>query len=139
MKVTLIHNPSAGEGDRSDADEIIAIIRAAGHQVAYQSSKEKNWQAALEQPADLVAVAGGDGTVGKVARPLLGRSIPIAVVPQGTANNLAHTLELMGIPLKQLVASWATARHLAFDIGVAGGPWGQDNFLESLGTGLFAW
>jgi diacylglycerol kinase family enzyme len=115
------------------------MIRAAGHQVEYQSSQEKHWRAALEKPADLVAVAGGDGTVGKVGRVLSGRGIPIAVLPQGTANNLACTLELTEIPLQQLVAGWATARHLAFDVGVARGPWGQDTFLESLGTGLFGW
>lgn len=138
MKITLIHNPSAGDED-SDADELTAMIRAAGHLVEYQSSQEKHWRAALERPADLVAVVGGDGTVGKVGRVLSGRGIPIAVLPQGTANNLAATLELTEIPLQQLVAGWATARRLAFDVGVARGPWGQDIFLESLGTGLFGW
>jgi diacylglycerol kinase (ATP) len=139
MKVTLIHNPSAGKASRSDADDLAALIRAAGHQVAYQSVKEENWQAALEKPADVVAVAGGDGTVGDVARRLLGKSIPIAVVPRGTANNLAHTLKVTHIPLDQLIAGWTAARYLPFDSAIANGPWGQDHFFESLGTGFFAW
>jgi diacylglycerol kinase family enzyme len=107
--------------------------------VKYQSSKESNWRAALKGAADLVAVAGGDGTVNKVAHSLLGKDIPLAVLPCGIANNLARSLELIDVPLQQLVDSWQTARHLSFDMGIARGPWGQDTFLESLGAGLFAW
>src|ERR1043165_4636053 len=139
MRVTFIHNPSAGEGSRADADEILALIRAAGHQVTYQSAHEKNWHAALKQPADLVAVAGGDGTVSKVSRRLVGQHMPVAVLPRGTANNLAHTLDLMDIPLPELIAGWATARHVPFDVGVATCPWDEEYFLESVGIGLFAW
>jgi hypothetical protein len=36
-------------------------------------------------------------------------------------------------------AGWPAARRLAFDVGVASGPWGQGHFLESLGAGFFAW
>ncbi|MHB8864059.1 MAG: diacylglycerol/lipid kinase family protein [Pirellulaceae bacterium] len=139
MKVTLIHNPTAGANDGPNADELVAMVRAEGHEVAYQSSDEENWLAALEQPVDLIAVAGGDGTVGMVARHVQSGEIPIAVLPQGTANNLAYSLELTEIPLQQLIASWATARHLAFDLGIAKGPWGEDAFLESFGMGFFAW
>ena len=38
----------------------------------YQSSKDENWHSALEQSCDIVAVAGGDGIVGTVAKNLIG-------------------------------------------------------------------
>jgi diacylglycerol kinase (ATP) len=139
MKITLVHNPAAGGGDCLDADGIVSLIRCAGHQVSYQASKEKNWQLSLDAAADLVAVAGGDGTIAKVARRLVGKDVPLAALPCGTANNLARTLGLTDIPWRRLVASWSTARRRPFDVGVASAPWGEKFFLESVGAGLFAW
>jgi diacylglycerol kinase family enzyme len=138
MEVTLIHNPNSGQGSTSNAEEIMSMIRAAGHKVRYQSSKEKNWKAALKKAADLVAIAGGDGTVGKVARRMPHRDLPVTILPQGTANNIAHALEIAEVPLPQLIAGWATARAISFNLGIAAGPWGERTFLESAGVGLFA-
>ena len=67
MRVTLIHNPKAGDG-RLSRDELLTILRVAGHKAVYQSSKEDEWERALKDPGDLVVAAGGDGTVGKVAK-----------------------------------------------------------------------
>ncbi|HEX8068374.1 MAG TPA: diacylglycerol kinase family protein [Pyrinomonadaceae bacterium] len=138
MHVTLIHNPGAGDDARHDADELRTLVRAAGHEVAYHSSKKKGWKKALADARELVAVAGGDGTVGKVAKRLAGRGVPLAVLPLGTANNIARTLGLTGHTAEQLIAGWARARRVPFDIGVADGPWGECRFIESVGAGLFA-
>ena len=86
----------------------------------------------------MVAVAGGDGTVGKVARRLIGSPTPIAILPMGTANNIASTLGLAGRTLKDLIAGWKVARCTHFDAGVAKGPWGSKHFIEGFGLGLFA-
>ena len=59
----------------------------------------------LESHADLVVAAGGDGTVATAARVLAGRKIPLAILPLGTANNIARSLNSDG-PLDTLVASW---------------------------------
>jgi len=48
-----------------------------------------------EGGADLVVVAGGDGTISGAASALSGSRVPIAAVPAGTANMLA---EQLGIP-----------------------------------------
>jgi diacylglycerol kinase family enzyme len=85
-----------------------------------------------------VAVAGGDGTVSKVARSLVGSRIPIAVLPMGTANNIARTLGLTGTTLQDLVEGWNAAWCANFDVGVAKGPWGSKCFIEGFGVGLFA-
>lgn len=138
IKVTLIHNPKAGDRSRLSDDDIVRLIRKAGHKVKYQSCKEKKWKKVLKKPCDIVAVAGGDGTVGKVARELIESRIPIAVLPLGTANNVATSLGIASIPLNDLIASWNTARSINFDTGVAKGPWGTENFIEGFGVGLFA-
>jgi diacylglycerol kinase family enzyme len=137
MKVTLIHNPDAGDDQQPSADALLELIGRAGHRASYQSSKDENWQSALEEPCDIVAVAGGDGIVGAVAKSLIDRHVPIGVLPMGTANNVATTLGLIEKPLKQLIAGWATAPRVKFDVGVASGPWNLKYFVEGLGMGLF--
>ena len=138
MKVTLIHNPDAGDEEQPCGQEILDLIREAGHVAVYQSAKDENWYSALKNPGDIVAVAGGDGMVGKVAKRLIGRNIPIAVLPLGTANNIANTLGLIDKSLDQLIAGWTVAQRLDFDVGNADGPWGSSYFIEAVGVGLFA-
>jgi diacylglycerol kinase (ATP) len=137
MRVTLIHNPEAGNGDQPCGDELVELIRRTGHKVVYRSTKESHWETALEKFGDLVAVAGGDGIVGAVAKRMIGKETPIAVLPLGTANNIAKTLNLMDIPLTELIEGWSAARRREFDAGVANGPWGSTHFVEGLGIGLF--
>jgi diacylglycerol kinase (ATP) len=138
MKVTLIHNPDAGDDAKPSGDQIVRLIRQAGHKARYQSSKEKTWKRALKKPCDIVAVAGGDGTVGRVARRLIGSRTPIAILPMGTANNIANTLGLADRTFQDLIEGWNTARCVNFDAGVAKGPWGSKYFIEGFGVGLFA-
>ena len=138
MLITLIHNPGAGVDDQPDGETLLSIIRAAGHEVRYQPSENGTWASALDEPADLVAVAGGDGTVGRVAKKLIGRDLPLAPLPLGTANNISKTLGLADLSLADIVFGWKNARHVSFDAGVAKGPWGSRYFMEAFGLGLFA-
>jgi diacylglycerol kinase (ATP) len=138
IKITLIDNPTAGNHKELSSDETLRLLRNAGHKVTYQSSKEKKWKKVLKKSCDLVAVSGGDGTVGKVARLLLGSRIPIAILPMGTANNIATMLGIVGRSPQELIKGWPTARPVNFDVGVAKGPWGTEHFIEGFGVGLFA-
>ena len=137
MRVTLIHNPGAGRQEY-DAKALVKLLRRAGHKPRYQSTAEKGWDAVLDERADLVAVAGGDGTVAGVTRRMVGRDMPVAVLPSGTANNIARSLGLLKRPLEELVDGWGDARRVHLDVGIASGPWGQRYFIEGLGAGLFA-
>ncbi|WP_175414134.1 diacylglycerol/lipid kinase family protein [Agrococcus sp. SGAir0287] len=51
-------------------------------------------QDALAEGADAVVVVGGDGTIRDVADVLAGTSVPMGVVPAGTANLFARNLDL---------------------------------------------
>ena len=137
MKVLLIHNPDAGGDNQPTGEQIFDLIRSAGHSATFQSSKELGWEKLLDAPADIVAVAGGDGTVGKVAKRMIGKQTPLAVLPMGTANNIATALGLAKRPLDQLIAGWSSARRVKFDVGAASGPWSSRYFVEGLGLGLF--
>jgi len=137
MRVTLIHNPGSGDDAQPDAEVLIALIRSAGHEVAYWSSHDDDWVAALAEPTELFAIAGGDGTIADVARHLIGRGVPIGLLSTGTANNISRTLGVTELSLERQVVAWHTARRTRFDVCLAVGPWGSRYFLEGIGAGLF--
>jgi diacylglycerol kinase (ATP) len=136
MKITLIHNPGAGGGQ--DASGLVQLITEAGHQVRHRSTKQ-DWKALLKLPADLVVAAGGDGTVRRVALAAAGHGLPFAVIPIGTANNIAKTLGLLG-DAGELIESWSASPRARqpFDLGEAVAPWGVGRFVEGVGGGLIA-
>jgi diacylglycerol kinase (ATP) len=138
VRITLIHNPGAGDQQNGEAKMLCKLLEDAGHKVRYRSSKEDDWKRSLKKPADLIVVAGGDGTVGKVARRMVGRGVPMAVLPSGTANNIARSLGLLERPLEELIRGWEDARRVKLDAGIAAGPWGERYFVEGLGAGIFA-
>lgn len=135
MHVTLLHNPRAGGGEPG-RDEMVRALMDAGHAVTYQSTREDGLEHALEAPGDVVLVAGGDGTVRKAAAQLIGRGIPIALLPLGTANNIFKTLVLSD-SLQETVDALPTAHSMPFDAGTAKGAWGETHFLEGVGLGAF--
>jgi diacylglycerol kinase family enzyme len=135
VRVTLFHNPSAGDAPLT-ADQLQTILSDAGYQVRYQSTKD-DLSGALEDVGDLAVVAGGDGTVATVARALADTDIPLAVLPLGTANNIGKALGVFG-DVRDIVAGWADAPRVAIDIGVVRGPFGERRFIEAVGVGVLA-
>jgi diacylglycerol kinase (ATP) len=134
MRVLVLHNPNAGPDDAA-GERLLKHMEQCGHTVEVHTSK-KAWTAALDRRPDIVAAIGGDGTVAKVARALAGRAIPIALLPIGTANNVAVALGLKDIDLQRLITGWSSAARQPFDMGLARGPWGEFRFLESVGVGV---
>src|SRR5688572_32929133 len=91
VRVILVHNPTAGSEDHSARDLEEQIVEAGHSLVAsFSSPKELRKRPVSEGSCDLVAVAGGDGTVGKVANQLVGSGVAMTVIPVGTANNIAR-------------------------------------------------
>jgi diacylglycerol kinase (ATP) len=137
VRVTLIHNPGAGRQAMPRA-ALKKLLESGGHEVRYQSAKEDGWKKSLKKPADLVVVAGGDGTVARVTRRMVGRGVPVALLPSGTANNIARSLGLVERPFEELVRGWESPRRVKLDAGIARGPWGERYFIEGVGAGIFA-
>jgi diacylglycerol kinase (ATP) len=136
MRALLVHNPSAGSG-RPSGEELLAALDAAGFSTTYCSTKNGRLDEALAQPADIVIVAGGDGTVAKIARGLKDRKTLVAILPFGTANNIARSLGIAGEP-GMLIDALRGAPVKRLDIGLAVGPWGSRHFVEAVGWGAIA-
>ncbi len=82
---------------------------------------------------DTVAAAGGDGTVRSVAQALIHSDLRLGVIPVGTANNIARSLDIpfeMDAALQRITVG----RERKIDIGRVG----DSCFLEGAGVGLFA-
>ncbi len=135
-RATLVHNPTAGEG-RHSAAELGALLKRAGFRVSHVHAKKKRQLKKLRDARGLIVVAGGDGTVHKVGRLVAGLDKTIAILPLGTANNIARSLGVEGEP-REIVSGLSRARKLTIDVGIAEGPWGRRVFMEGAGGGLFA-
>lgn len=97
----LIFNPVSGQGN---ADEDLALIQGLLephynlkiHVTTPEIGATELVQQAIADEADLVIASGGDGTVSAVAGGLLGRDIPLGVIPRGTANAFGLALGISG-------------------------------------------
>lgn len=118
--VTVIFNPVSGTGDPDTRRRLISdalerhgytcqIVATSLERGAKQLAEE-----AVRDGADLLTVAGGDGTVMEVMSALVGTDIPIAVVPSGTGNLLSVNLGVPG------------AVPEAIDVALAGKPYTLD-------------
>ena len=136
MKIALFHNP--GAGDRSlDGSQLIRYFAEAGYDIIYVPTDQKGWESAFRNSIDRAIIAGGDGTVSRLAPWLAATKIPFCILPLGTANNCAKTLGQTH-PIEVLVAKLHSANIKKVDLGVVTTPLGQQVFIVSVGIGLLA-
>lgn len=138
--VLLFHNPGAGDQSHQKED-LMKLIEAEGFQCRYVSVKSDNWKEFNLEGIDLLMVAGGDGTVRKVIKQLLRKkhrlhTIPMVLLPMGTANNISRTLELSRTP-EHIIASLHDAPVMPFSVGLLENVSDETFFMESFGFGLF--
>jgi len=133
MRATLLHNPKAGARDTAE-HEVLTELRKAGYVSIHQGRvKDKH---ILDYATDLIVIAGGDGSVRKVALQLPDKTVPIGILPVGTANNIARTLGISGSPAS-IIQGWEGKHVKKFNTGLMRGPGGEKSFVESVGFGLF--
>lgn len=131
-----MHNPQAGAGEPG-REALIELIEAAGHRLVSVLTFTGDEIERVDADTDVVVVAGGDGTVRSVAVAAAEREIPIAILPLGTANNLAVSLGIDS-PLETLAYSWHEEAFRDVDLGRARTRLGSFVFLEGAGVGALA-
>jgi diacylglycerol kinase (ATP) len=138
-QVHLFHNPGAGNEEHSE-QALMQLISNAGYECRY-SSTDEDLPEEIHPHTDFIIVAGGDGTIRKTARHLLRmpreiQRTPVAVLPLGTANNIARTLGVL-MPPEEAVRSWERAVVKPYDLGMIEGIKGEHLMMESFGYGVF--
>jgi len=97
-RIHVIINPAAGHDE-----PILNVLNDVFHPTGIEwdiSITHKSGDAtrlakeAVASGVDLVAAYGGDGTQMEVANGLLGTNVPLAILPGGTGNAMAHELKV---------------------------------------------
>ena len=135
--VLVIHNPTAGWRRRWKMRRVIGHLRQMGARVTLFETEAPGDATAKAREADghdVIAVAGGDGTVNEVVNGLDGEGPPVAFIPLGTANVLAWELSLpLSAPaLARMIFDGETRRVYP---GLVNGR----RFVLMVGVGLDAW
>jgi diacylglycerol kinase (ATP) len=135
----VIINPAAGQEDPARLRRLIggafAARKASFDLVETECAGHATTLA--RDAADLgyraVCVVGGDGTLAEAATGLAGSSTPLAVIPRGTANQVAHNLRIPS-NLEEAVELAVEGTPAAVDLGRIG----ERVFALVAGAGLDA-
>jgi YegS/Rv2252/BmrU family lipid kinase len=84
--------------------------------------------AAVEDGCDLVVLGGGDGTISASVDQLVGRQVVLGVLPLGTANDFARTLQIP-FDVDQACDTIAHGKVVDVDLGLAG-----DNYFVNVAS-----
>ena len=140
MKVKFIYNPYSGENlILSKLDKVISLHQEAGYTIVpYRITAGEDGGVALNDIKDgnykYILIAGGDGTVDSVVNAMAksGISLPIGILPVGTANDFS---KFLGMPsdveeaCKQILSSEVKSVDL--------GSINDKYFVNVASTGLF--
>jgi diacylglycerol kinase (ATP) len=137
VRLILLHNPMSGDEEHGRHD-LESLLEQAGHELVYRSLKDDDFAEGLSEPADLIVVAGGDGSVRKVFTALGEGPTTVTLFPIGSANNIARTLGYETDDPLRLVAGWERASRITFDLWEVTAPWGTSRCVEAVGGGFFA-
>lgn len=137
-RVTIVFNPTAGRSRRDKLDAVIAELEKLGCPVNVLETTapghaEKIAQQLDEATVDILAAAGGDGTVNEVVNGIKGKPVALAVIPLGTANVLADEVGL-GRKAKRVAEAIAFGGVRPIRVGNANGR----RFVMMAGAGFDA-
>ncbi|MBN9194281.1 MAG: NAD(+)/NADH kinase [Microbacterium sp.] len=148
MRIAIVWNPSKTEKDVLSDALAEVLPDAAGDVLWFETTAEDPGRgaaaAALETGAELLIVAGGDGTVRAVAEYVAdsGSDVEVAIIPLGTGNLFARNLD---VPVNDVPGAFRRALEgdaHAVDVGwvevADAGDVSRHGFVVMLGFGLDA-
>jgi len=120
------------------------ILNQEGHNVTAAPTTGPNTAGAMARAhvaggADLILVAGGDGTINETAEGMIGSEVPLGILPAGTANVLATEMKLGG-NLERVARRLGELRPRRISLGYIACDGGKvsRHFLMMAGIGLDA-
>lgn len=121
-RTLLLVNPKARQGNAVDGAR--KRLAAAGLEVRLETFSAPDEMEAdihrLAVGADRIVIAGGDGTLSRAGNALLTTGLPLGILPTGTANDLARTLNLP-LDLGAAADVIAAGRTRRIDVGTVNG------------------
>lgn len=140
MKILLVTNPVSGGASKHDRDQIVGALHRLGEVSVVEPASADEFPAEVQAAArgvELVASAGGDGTFNLTVNALHDRldDLRFALLPMGTGNDLARTLDLGTDPV-EAARLLAQGEIRTLDIGFASGS-GAERFFVNACMGGF--
>lgn len=136
MNITLVYKADAGAGD-FDVSSAVRALESDGHRVAVFDKRYSSFSKALAESADMIVVAGGDGTVAEVIRAMPDRRIPLGILPVGTANNIARSFGIED-DIEKILHMLPAMKPRRLDLFHARGAFGSHLLVESAAVGCIA-
>lgn len=142
MKVHAILNRDGGTLKTTDLDVLSKLIEDEfelhGHEIEVEVIAGKDVVEAIgraggREDVDVLLVGGGDGTVSCAAGTLMDTETALAILPAGTMNLFARSLQIP-LALQQAVSALAGGRVVAVDIATVNGR----PFVHQFSVGLHA-
>jgi YegS/Rv2252/BmrU family lipid kinase len=140
-RVMVIHNPAAGRNRRKRLKAVMDRLEALGCHVEARETRQRGDAEHFAREADaghwdVIAAAGGDGTVNEVVNGLVAGpgGVQLAVIPMGTANVLALEIGLNPRDADAVARTIAHGRPCRVHLGEANGR----RFVLMAGAGLDA-
>jgi diacylglycerol kinase (ATP) len=144
LRAKLIYNPMSGNAIAASLRLMDVIselqelrILPEVYLVKKSSDLKPVIKDALRRRFDLVIVCGGDGTVDSVASALAGTQMVLGILPAGTQNNVALSLNIP-TDLHQAAALLRSGRRVRVDLGLAICQGKRQPFLEACSVGLLS-
>lgn len=120
-RAALIVNSASRSGQQAFEDACAALkalrIETDAHAVADPARLPEVMQAALAKKPEVLILGGGDGTISSLVDYLVGRDVPLALLPLGTANSFARSLGLP-LDLDEAVNIIAAGHRRRIDLGM---------------------
>ncbi|MBK1623065.1 diacylglycerol/lipid kinase family protein [Afifella marina] len=124
LRIHVVFNAHSGTAAGLTPASLRERFAAAGFDATIDSDTARplseRAQEAASSPADIIAAAGGDGTVTAVASALRGRDKVLAVLPLGTANLLARDLAVP-LDIEEAISTLRDMQPRTIDIGEVNG------------------
>ena len=143
-QAAVIYNPCAGRLARRAhlLQRSIELLRQQGTEATLIPTTGPGTAGTLakreiDNGADLIVAAGGDGTINEILNGMVHSRIPLAILPGGTANVLAHELKIKHGFL-HAVSSIASLEPCRISLGVMRAAGYERYFLLMAGIGLDA-
>jgi YegS/Rv2252/BmrU family lipid kinase len=94
----FIVNPNAGSKNKAKYTKLIQLIKSNDAHSIWETTEPLEAvgfaQKAIDEGATRIIAVGGDGTINEVASVLVGKSIPLGIIPVGSGNGLARHLNI---------------------------------------------
>lgn len=116
----FIINPNAGSKNKAKYTKLIHLIKSNSAHTIWETTEPLEAtqfaHQAIKNGATRIIAIGGDGTINEVASVLVGKLIPLGIIPVGSGNGLARHLN---IPLnyKKAFQKTLVGASIKIDVG----------------------